>query len=290
MKILCFIFIVLSVLTTSCTHIRHYSTFDEINSKTKDKKAKIILKDEQELMGKDVYITPDSTFWIDPDKGNKQSVITFDISSIVISYRLRGTLKGLGIGLSCGAIIGMLAGLNVPFGFMIPLVTAPIGAIFGTVIGLGVGDNDKYIIDYKEEIIKEMEKDMEIEKIKTNYFKYFPKVKKEEFLFNVDLSAPLIPNSTIKLKVPPHAIQNILEHELSSKGFVVVSEGDADYKLCFLYSEDENKRAIGFTSYVINLSTDKIVGVANFQNDPYKEISITEIIKEFVNQLCQNIK
>jgi hypothetical protein len=113
---------------------------------------------------------------------------------------------------------------------------------------------------------------------------------KRPFIFNVELSAPLIPNSKIKLEVTPTAIHNILERELFSKGFVVVSEGDADYILRFLQSIDKNNRLIGFTLHIINSSTDKIIGVANFQSEHMEEIYITDIIKEFINQLCPNMK
>jgi hypothetical protein len=38
------------------------------------------------------------------------------------------------------------------------------------------------------------------------------------------------------------------------------------------------------------MATDKIVGVANYRSNPYKETSITEIIKEFINQLYPEMK
>ncbi len=113
---------------------------------------------------------------------------------------------------------------------------------------------------------------------------------KRTFIFNIELSAPLIPNSKINLEVSPPAIKNLIEHELSSKGFVVVSEGEVDYIIRFLQSLDKNNRLIGFTLNIINSSTDKIVGVANFQSDQMEEIYITDVIKEFVNQLCQDTK
>lgn len=117
--------------------------------------------------------------------------------------------------------------------------------------------------------------------------------KGKEFISDVKLSEPLTPNSIIKLEVSPNDILSIrdrLTNELSLKGFNIVIEGQADYILRFLYSVDKNKRLIGFTAYIVNSSTGKIVGVANFQYDPYRGISITEIIKEFVNQLCPNMK
>ena len=281
---LCFIIVTLSVLTTSCTHIRHYSTFDEINTITKGKNANITLINEKDLIGKGIYIAPDSTFWLDPNTGNKQSIITSEVSSIVFKKRVQGAAEGLFLGLLGGVTAGILIGWasfdkpDIWFGSAKESATfggfvlGCFGGLLGIPIGAIVGSKDKFII-----------KEMEIEKIKT-------KVKKEKFLFNVELSAPIIPNSTIKLEAPPHAIQNLLEHELSSKGFVVVSEGDADYILRFIYSVDKNNRLIGFTLHIVNSSTDKIVGVANFQSEHIEEIYIIDIIKEFVNQLCPNMK
>lgn len=274
MKMLCFIIYTLSVLTTSCTHIRHYSTFDEINTITKDKNAKITLKNEQDLIGNGIYIAPDSTFWLDPNTGNKKSIITSEVSSIVLKNRGRGALEGLGLGLLGGAAIGALIGLSIGAEPGDVLFTtkdiALIGGIFGGGIGglLGllrgsvVGSNDKFIIDYKEK-------------------------------FDVDLSSPLVPNSIIKLEVPSSdvlSVKNLLESELSSKGFNIVSEGQADYILRFLYDVDKNNRLTAFKVYVINSSTEKIEGVAYFPSEPTGEIIINDLIKEFVNQLCPNMK
>jgi hypothetical protein len=297
MKKLCLIIYTLSLLITGCTHIHQYCAFDEINTKTKGKKAKIVLMDEQELIGKNVYIDPDFTFWTDPDKENKQSVITSEVNSIILKNKLCGAIYGAPIGGLLGATMGTIGGLTEDeWGteealyisrtvgtLLLAGILGSILSIPGVLVGAAAGCTDKFIINVKEDIIKEMERKSEIEKIIT-------KDTKEGFLFNVELSAPLIANSTIILKAPPHAIKNILERELSSKGFVVVSEGYADYILHFSYILDKNNRLIGFTINIINSSTDKIVGVANFQSDPNREISVFDIIKEFVNQLCKDME
>ena len=82
---------------------------------------------------------------------------------------------------------------------------------------------------------------------------------------------------------------------MSLKGFDVVLEGYAgypDYTMRFSYSINEQKRLSVFKATVYSMATDKIVGVANFQSDPYRKIIITEteIIKEFVNQLYTNMQ
>ena len=273
MKMLCFIIVTLSVLTTSCTHIRQYSTFDEINTRTKGKNAKITLINEQDLIGRGIYITPDSTFWIDPNTSYKKSIITQAVSSIVINNRGRGTLEGLGLGLlggiATGVSIGLLSGYEPGDIFtaemkalLLGIGLGGIGGLLGLPIGTAVGSKDKFIIDYKEK-------------------------------FNVDLSSPLVPNSIIKLEVPPNdvlSVKNLLESELSSKGFNIVSEGQADYILRFLYIVDKNQILTEFKVYVINSSNEKIEGVVYFPSEPTGDIKINELIKEFINQLCPNIK
>ncbi len=262
MKKLCLIIYTLSLLIPGCTHIHKYSTFDELNSKTKGKEAKITLINEQELIGKDIYISSDSTFWIDPDRENKKSIITPEVSSIFIKDRTRGAIAGLGLGLLGGAAVGCL--YRGWFWPIVNAITTGIGGLLGFSYGLIVGVNDKFIIN--------------------------PKGK---YSYNFELSTPITPNSIIKLEISPHdalSIQKILEHELSLKGLNVVSEGQADHVIYFSYSINKQQKLIGFTANIVNSSTGRIAGFADFQNVPYREIIITEIIKEFVNQLCKDMK
>lgn len=279
MKKLCLIIYTLSLLITGCTHTCKYSTLGELNSKIKDKEAIIVLKDEQELIGKDIKISPDSTFWIDQDTENNKSMITSDISSIITKNRGQGAIEGLGLGILCGGVIGAAIGYGSgddPYQWDQPIrFTAEdkalilgvglggIAGLLGMLSGAAAGSNDKFIINKQYEKIKPI---------------------------SLELSAPLIPNSKINLEVSPPAFQNVYERELSSRGFLVVSEGDADYKFRFSYMADKPKGVLTLTLRIINLSTDKIVGVANFKSDHMEEIYITDIIKEFVNQLCSDMK
>jgi hypothetical protein len=265
-------------LITGCTHIRKYSTFDEINTKTKDKNAKITLISEQNLIGKDIYIAPDSTFWLNPNTKNKQSIITSEVSSIAFKNSWRGKLDGLLLGFLGGAVIGvtigylqgdddpgMMMGLNAELKAVLGGIgLGGIGGLLGIPIGTIIGSNDKFIIENREKIS----------------------------IFNVDLSSPLTSNSVIKLEVTPHdilSIKNILEYELSSKGFDI-TEGFANYTIRFSYSINDKKRLRVFKATIYSMATDKIVGVANYRSNPYKETSITEIIKEFINQLYPEMK
>ena len=300
MKMLCFIIYTLSILTTSCTHIRKYSTFDELNSKIKDKKAKIVLRDEQELIGKDVYIAPDSTFWLDPDKGNKQSINTSEVNSIILKNRIGGATDGAIIGGIIGSSIGIILGLTSPLcepseAFFVPchnrldliffsveILGFPL-ILIGSLLGLAGGSKDKYIIDHKEEIIEERERDVDMEK---------------EYEYNIDVKIynPIAPNSTVKLEAPHDDIlsmKQIIEQGLSSKGFDVVSKEPSDYIMRYhynYYSINRQKRFAGFTAYVINSSTNKADVTANFIKKPKEKIVIQDVVNELIDKLFSDMK
>ncbi len=301
MKKLCLIIYTLSLLFTGCTHICKYSTLGELNNKIKDKEAKITLINELDLIGKDINIYTDSTFWLDPNTENKQSIITSEVSSIITKSRWQGVLEGLGLGLLGGAAIGAIIGFESYEGPDL-LVGSPAGAalfvgffcgilggLLGIPIGAIVGSKDEFIINRKDETT--FPQGEEIKEEKTIPFQREEFVKNLIFYFS--LSNPIKPNSSIKLEISPHddvlSIQNILERELSLKGYNVVSEGYVDYTLYFSYNVNEQQKLIGFKAHIINSSTGEIECYSKF-NETTEEITPNDLIKEFVNQLFPEMK
>jgi len=168
MKRRCFVIIVLVIFTSSCTHIREYSTFDDINTATRDKKTEITLSDDQSLIVDRLQITPDSTFWRNPSGGNTESVPTSEVKSVVVRNRGRGALEGFGlgtlIGFGVGVLIGLIsgddpgAGAGRIFSFtaeekagMFGILLGVPGGLLGLLAGASTGSKDKFIIEDKNQ-------------------------------------------------------------------------------------------------------------------------------------------
>ncbi|NQT24007.1 hypothetical protein HQ585_01495 [candidate division KSB1 bacterium] len=152
--------IALVISITQCTHLKNFSTLDEVNEAIAGKKATLTLFDKEKIVGKDVQVFPDSTVWSDSKLNKKQSIATSEINHIILRNHLRGALEGLwkgalipgGIGFVIGLSDGddtsgfwrMTAGEKALMGFV--LFGAP-GAVLGSLFGAANGSNNKYIIN-----------------------------------------------------------------------------------------------------------------------------------------------
>ena len=81
---------ILTGLFIGCSHTRSFSNYDEINSLTKGKVAKLKLSEGDNIEGRDIQITTDSTYWVEPRKGIKNAVPTSQVHKLVIVKRGRG--------------------------------------------------------------------------------------------------------------------------------------------------------------------------------------------------------
>lgn len=310
MKKLCLVIYTISILITGCTHVREYSTLDELNRDVAGKKGKIVLQNEKEIDGEILKISSDSTCWIESKKGTRDSLNISYIKSLYTKSRGRGFLEGIGGGFLLGAGIG--AGIGAILGYSIGpingfyqmssgecmvtgafLIGIPFSLI-GSLFGLTAGSKDKYVIGPEYEIGKMKELDMDIEDDITdkrlNILSKEAGAKEEEdiSLSEFELFQQNILVDKIKLKVPANDIltlEEILKDRLTSNGFNVVSEGDADYILRFYYGVDENKNLIGYKTIIINQESRNIVKEIEYQVKPDEEVAIDSLITELVNQL-----
>jgi hypothetical protein len=162
-----FILIVISLLLSNCastyminqTHDRFY-----LNT-GKYRNGQILLSNGQKYKGYDIQIFQDSTSFIEETNNSQDSwsisystrkIQTSEIREIVFFNRYKGALLGLGVGMFVGSSVAMLLGLSsggseefspVETGLLLSLYTCPIAAISGTMIGLGTGSKEKFIIN-----------------------------------------------------------------------------------------------------------------------------------------------
>ena len=161
-----------SLFLVGCTHIHQVSNYDEINSLTKGKLAKLKLSQNVFMQnnnkygvyvkGKDILITPDSTYWIEPRKGIKQVVPTSQVLELVIVNRRRGAWEGLRGFLVAGVVLGGILfadGDDPPgiFSFSAEekfVFGNVVGIVYGVVLGLPIGaakgSKDVYILHSKD--------------------------------------------------------------------------------------------------------------------------------------------
>ena len=166
--------VALLVLLVGCTHIRQFSNYDEINSLTKGKVVKLKLSPKvfipsnnkygvNVIKGRNIQITPDSTYWIEPRTGIKQVVPTSQVFEIVIVNRRRGAWEGFRAFLVAGAVLGgilFLDGDDPPSNFISFSAEAKFvlgniagiayGVVFGLPIGAVIGSSDVYVLHNKE--------------------------------------------------------------------------------------------------------------------------------------------
>lgn len=99
-------------------------------------------------------MAPDSTSWVDAKVGNKQSVATSEINTIMIKSFGKGSGEGLGIGILSGFASGFLLvmswadpcdgceGIAIAFGG----IFSGAGGLVGALTGAAIGSKDKFIM------------------------------------------------------------------------------------------------------------------------------------------------
>lgn len=157
-----------------CTHVHQFSNYDEINALTKGKVAKLKLSQKVfipsknkyvvNVKGRDIQITPDSTYWLEPRKGVdiRHVVSTSQVLEVVILNRGRGAWEGFRGFVVGGAVLGgilFLDGDDPPgiislsakekfvFGNVLGVV---IGVVYGLPMGAAIGSRDVYILHNKD--------------------------------------------------------------------------------------------------------------------------------------------
>ncbi len=162
MKTQYWMIIVLAVFTSRCTHIRNFSTLNDVNKVAQGKKASITLTSGQVFAAKDIQASRDSTFWLDFETNQKQSIAAAEISHVVIKKSGRGAWEGFGIGFLVGSVTGALIGFasgddeflevtaeEKALGY--GLLFGGGGGLLGSFVGAKVGSKDKFILHENKE-------------------------------------------------------------------------------------------------------------------------------------------
>ena len=134
--------------------------YENINQGTRGRNAVLILWDGQELQVRQLWVTSDFTYWIDPKIKQQASpkyvaVATSQIKDVRLISRERGALQGMGFGFLLGAIVGFAAGEDCPpNAFCFPreevaVVLGLTGALIGLPIGAIIGHRETYIIEHE---------------------------------------------------------------------------------------------------------------------------------------------
>lgn len=125
------------------------SLYKKINKRTRGRLATLILKDGQALRVRQLWMTPDSTSWIDAPKQQPSpaylAAATSQIKEVRFFSRGKGAVNGGAFGSILGFVVGFGLGgcspnafvcipreaVGVAFGLTGALIAAPIGAIKG---------------------------------------------------------------------------------------------------------------------------------------------------------------
>lgn len=167
------------ILFAGCTHMRTFSTYDEITAAAKDQLAELNLLDGGVIECRDVRVAADTTTWLDFDDC-RRSTATRDVGEIVIVRRGRGAWEGFrvfmvgGSVLAAGGTILMIAALgsdDPSSGYLgIAAIIAVIksigfgvvgGVLLGVPLGAAIGSNDVYVIHEKPAGTQEPEPSLE---------------------------------------------------------------------------------------------------------------------------------
>ena len=160
------IIIAATIITSGCTHLRTFKTYDDINTVAKDRKGQIILINGRGHAGRDFHLANDSTHWRDLDTNKAQSISTSQIQEISIKKSGRGAWEGFGLGLLAGAVSGVVIGFvsgddpgaNEPglqnlfantagekaLGYGV--VFGGLGGLVGLPVGAATGSKDKFVL------------------------------------------------------------------------------------------------------------------------------------------------
>ena len=156
-----------AIITSGCTHLRTFKTYDDINTVSKDRKGQITLVNGRGYAGRDFHLAEDSTHWRDLSTNKAQSISTSQIREISVKNKGRGAWEGFGLGLASGAALGAVIGLGSGSdpesgGFGPPSFSAGdkalgYGIVFGggagllgIPIGSSTGSKDKFVLQQKK--------------------------------------------------------------------------------------------------------------------------------------------
>ncbi len=137
--------------------------YENINQGTRGRNAVLILWDGQELQVRQLWVTSDFTYWIDPKIKQQASpkyvaVATSQIKDVRFTSRVKGTLQGWGFGFLLGTVVGLATGApdedcsGGNYGPCIDktgwvLLLGAGGAALGLPIGAMRGHRDVYVIE-----------------------------------------------------------------------------------------------------------------------------------------------
>jgi len=157
-------------ILASCTHLRTFKTYDDINVVSKDRKGQITLVNGRGYAGRDFHLAEDSTHWRDLNTNKAQSISTSQIREISIKKSGRGAWEGFGVGLLAGAAIGAVIGFasgddpgaDEPGLENLFAITAGekalrsgvylggLGGLVGLSVGATTGSKDKFVLQEKK--------------------------------------------------------------------------------------------------------------------------------------------
>ena len=110
-------FLPLIVLSAGCMHVRpidvDFQSIDYVNRAAQGLEVLIHFNDGSYAMAHQLYVTPQTTHWVDPHTKHAISTPTADIFELQIKDRTGGMVDGLGLGILAGASLGMIAGLSM---------------------------------------------------------------------------------------------------------------------------------------------------------------------------------
>lgn len=139
--------LILALILIGCTHTEAVwpTDYDRINAQIASQPAIVHLDFGKQYSTKALELSADTTTWLDPATSVQMSVPTSWVTTVSVAQPGHGALKGLGIGVTAGALTGALIGvashepnLAIDKGFA-ALVGAAVFGGAGLVIGPIVG-------------------------------------------------------------------------------------------------------------------------------------------------------
>ncbi len=133
--------------------------YENINKGTRGRNAVLILRDGEELQVRQLWVTSDFTYWIDPQIKQQTSptyiaVATSQIKEVRFISRGESALQGAGFGFLLGFVVGYAAGEDCPPNAFLcfqredlALGFGILGGLIGLPIGGWIGQRYVYIIE-----------------------------------------------------------------------------------------------------------------------------------------------
>lgn len=137
--------------------------YEEINQSSSGGRTVVFQKDGQEISVRQLWITPEFTYWINPQIKQQTipiyiTVATSQINEVQFIRRGKGALEGMGIGFLVGALVGFTAGEDCQESRFICFSREEVavgvglwGSIFGAPVEAISGHRDVYQIGHKKD-------------------------------------------------------------------------------------------------------------------------------------------